>query len=293
MSASASHPPKAVTLNDVARAAGVSHQTVSRVINEHPSVAPATRARVLAAIRELGYRPNALARKLVTGRSKTVGIVGFGTTFYGPAQMVLSVERALKGRGYGFALASVDDLERPSLEGAVRELGRHDVEGLILITPLREVSLAEIDALCGGRPFVMIDVAKGSPLPSVVIDQGHGSALATRHLVDLGHHHVAEISGPLAWHDAWARHEAWRETLLKAGLTPGRSVEGDWTAEGGYRAAEALLSSGERFTALVVGNDQMALGALAALSERGVRVPEEVSVVGFDDVPEARFYRPP
>lgn len=155
------------------------------------------------------------------------------------------------------------------------------------------MSLAEIDALCGGRPFVMIDVAKGSPLPSVVIDQGHGSALATRHLVDLGHHHVAEISGPLAWHDAWARHEAWRETLLKAGLTPGRSVEGDWTAEGGYRAAEALLSSGERFTALVVGNDQMALGALAALSERGVRVPEEVSVVGFDDVPEARFYRPP
>ena len=282
--------PKAVTLNDVADASGVSHQTVSRVINNSPQVADATRERVLAVVAELGYRPNPAARQLVTGTSKTVGIISFGTDYYGPAQMVGSVERALKGRGYGFVFASIGSLSLHDIRGALRDLERHRVVGLILITPLLTVKLAEVQAMCQNLPFVMIDVCKGAKLPSILFDQAYGSEEATRHLLDLGHRDICEISGPLAWSGALERHQAWLRTLQQAGVTPGPSFEGDWTAESGYRAAQNLRHP---FTALVVGNDQMALGALAALRERNLRVPEDVSVIGFDDVPEARFYNPP
>ena len=283
--------PKTVTLNDVAAASGVSHQTVSRVVNDSANVAAATRARVLQAVADLGYRPNRVARQLVTGRSETVGIISFGTSYYGPAMMVGSVERALKLRGYGFVFASIDSLELADICKAVEDLERHPVAGLILVTPLLDVRLVEVRALCKNLPFVLIDVRKGAALPSVLIDQAEGGTLATRHLLTLGHERVCEISGPLSWQGALQRHQAWAKTLKRAGLTPGKSVESDWTARGGYEAAKRLLT--ETFTALVVGNDQMALGAMAALAEHGLRVPEDVSVIGFDDVPEARYYTPP
>ena len=283
---------RAVTLSDVAEASGVSHQTVSRVVNGSPQVAEATRARVLAAVTELGYRPNTAARQLVTGVSRTVGIISFGTGYYGPAQMVSSIERALKRRGYAFAFASIDTLELSEVEDALRDLQRHQLAGLILVTPLAEVRPGDMQRLCHNLPFVMIDAPKGAALPAVLFDQAYGSELATQHLLSLGHRDICEISGPLSWSGALGRHRAWLSTLSRAGVTPGASVEGDWTAAGGYRAAQELLTL-QPFTALVVGNDQMALGALAALREANLRVPEDVSVVGFDDVPEARFYNPP
>lgn len=284
-------PTKAVTLNDVAQASGVSHQTVSRVINNSPNVTTSTRERVLRAIKELGYRPNTVARQLVTGRSETIGIISFGANYYGPAQMVDSIERALKIRGYGFALASIATLHLNDIEKAIKEIGRHQVAGHILITPLLEVRLEDIQHLCNNLPCVMVDVGKGAQLPSVIIDQAHGSKLATRHLLELGHRRFCEISGPMTWRDAFERHQAWEATLQEAGLEPGVSIESDWTAAGGYEAAKHLLN--EQFSALVVGNDQMALGAIAALREHGIRIPEDVSVIGFDDVPEARYYSPP
>lgn len=284
-------PVKTVTLNDVAKASGVSHQTVSRVVNDSAQVAAGTRARVLQKVAELGYRPNTVARQLVTGKSETVGIISFGTNYYGPAMMVGSVERALKRRGYGFVFASIDSLELEDIGQAVEELERHPIAGLLLITPLLDVRLAEVRALCKNLPFVMIDVRKGIDLPSVLIDQAEGGKLATHHLLKLGHERMCEISGPLSWQDALERHRAWVKTLEQAGLAPGKSVESDWTAQGGYEAAKHLLQ--EDFSALVVGNDQMALGAMAALREHGLRIPEDVSVVGFDDVPEACYYSPP
>lgn len=281
---------RAVTLSDVARASGVSHQTVSRVVNGSPRVAPATRARVLQAVERLGYRPNPLARQLATGESRTVGIISFGTSYYGPAQMVASIERALKSQGYGFVFASIGSLALGDIRAALLEVQRHGVAGLILVTPLLSVQPAEIEALCGPLPFVMIDVRKGTAVPSVLIDQAHGSALTTRHLLELGHTRIGEVSGPLSWSGALERHEAWQATLRRAGLQPGPSLPGDWSAAGGYRAAQQLPQD---LSAVVVGNDQMALGVIAALRESGRRVPEDVSVVGFDDVPEARFYHPP
>jgi len=288
-------PRKAVTLNDVALASGVSHQTVSRVINNSPNVSAPTRERVRRAIRELGYRPNRAARQLVTGTSTTIGIISYGMNYYGPAQMVQRTERALTEQGYGLAFASVDDLEPASLQRAIDALEQHAVAGFILVTPLLAASLADIPTMCRGLPYVLVDAPPDVNVPSVRIDQAAGSVLATQHLLDLGHRVICEISGPLSWSGGRARHQAWLNTLQHASVTPGRSIESDWTAQGGYDAVLELIRDpiSTTMTALVVGNDQMALGAMAALREVGLQVPADVSVIGFDDVPEAQFFDPP
>jgi DNA-binding LacI/PurR family transcriptional regulator len=281
------------TLEDVARSAGVSYQTVSRVINQHPSVAEGTRARVLRAIAKLGYQPNRAARSLVTRRSNNIGIVSFGSRYYGPTQMLVHIEAASRARGFGLTFTSVDGHTSPEMRRAIGDLTGQNLDGIVVIAPIAEVDPAEIVQLCGATPFLMIDIVPSPGVHSVAIDQTHGARLATQHLIGLGHRRVCEISGPLRWHDARLRHETWLATLRAGGITPGPCVESDWTAAGGYAAAQRLLGSGAEFTALFGGNDQMALGAIRALRDAGLRVPEDVSVVGFDDVPEAAFYDPP
>ncbi len=280
------------TLHDVAQLAGVSHQTVSRVVNQHPSVAEQTRLRVLEAIRELDYAPNRVAQSLATRRSKTVGIVGYGTTHYGPSQMVAHIEADLKAKGYALVYTAVADLSADVLREQVASLRDQLVDGLVLITPAGGGHLLEAGGLIR-VPFVMIDAMLGEHVPSVVIHQHHGARLATQHLVDKGHRALCEISGPLTWSGARQRHDGWLATLKDAGITPGASVEGDWTPASGYQAAKRLLGLGERFTGVFVGNDQMALGALRAFREAGLDVPGDVSVVGFDDIPEAAYFEPP
>ncbi|MBI5957913.1 MAG: substrate-binding domain-containing protein [Chloroflexi bacterium] len=282
-----------VTLDDVARAAGVSSQTVSRVVNEHPYVSERTRRRVLEAIRKLDYRPNRAARSLATQQSHMLGIITYGFPFYGPAQMMRYVEQTARARGYGVSFATVNDLSLSEIGKALQNLGDHAVDGLVLITPVIGATPGELERLCGGIPLVRIDAELGSPVPSVVIDQRQGSRLATQYLIDRGHQRIGEIHGPLNWFGARARHDSWNETLLAAGLTPGPFVGGDWTARGGYEAAHQLLDQRISVTALVIANDQMALGAMRAIRERGLRVPEDVSVVGFDDIPEAAYFDPP
>jgi LacI family transcriptional regulator len=294
-------PTRNVTLNDVAEASGVSHQTVSRVINNSPNVAEATRARVRKVITALGYRPNSAARQLVTGTRNTVGIISYGMNHYGPAQMVQSIEHALKQQGYGLVLASLDSLEAASLQAAIAALEHYPIAGLILVTPLLADSLTDVAQFCGGVPFVLVDapatLVTSTGTPTVRIDQALGSQLATEHVLSLGHQRIAEISGPRLWSGAAERHQAWCDVLCEAGLV-GHSLESDWTAAGGFEAAEHLIANyicdaSDPITAIVAGNDQMALGALAALHAHGLRVPEDVSIVGFDDVPEAQFYTPP
>lgn len=280
------------TLHDVAQRAGVSHQTVSRVVNGHPSVAAATRSRVLQAIRELDYAPNRVAQSLATRRSMTVGIISYGTTYYGPSQMVTHIEAALKAAGYGLVYAGLGDLSVDVVREEIGSLREKLVDGLVLVTPVGGGHLAETSALIH-LPFVMIDTMLGERVPSVVIDQHFGARLATRHLIEKGHEAIGEISGPLTWSGAKQRHEGWLSALSEAGLQAGPSVEGDWTAAGGYQAARCLLERPCGFTGLVAGNDQMALGAMRALREAGRRVPDDVSVVGFDDIPEAAYFEPP
>jgi LacI family transcriptional regulator len=284
---------KNVTLHDVAKQCGVSYQTVSRVINNHPHVSKETRHRILQVIRELDYRPNRAARSLVTQRSYTLGIIAFGSDFYGPAQMMTNVERAAKTRGYSLAFSSIADVTPEVIRQTIDNLSGQLVDGFVLITPVLGIQYDELVSLCAGIPFVQIDAELGAQVPSVVIDQRYGSQLATQHLIDLGHRKICEISGPLHWFGAVARHESWIATLEAAGIEPGLSKKGDWTSAGGYKAAHSLLDEGATFTALVVGNDQMALGAIRALRERGLCVPKDVSVVGFDDIPEAAYFEPP
>lgn len=283
-----------VTLHDVASHSGVSYQTVSRVVNGSDHVSKITRQRVLRSIKELDYRPNRAAQSLVTRRSFTIALIAYGMNrHFGPSQMVANVQSVARGLGYNVIIANIDDISLEHIRAAVDSVSGQLVDGIIMITPVSGVRCEDLSALCQDTPLVMIDADLGSRTTSVVIDQRFGSQLVTQYLIDLGHRQFAEISGPLNWFGATARHESWISTLRAAGLRPGPSVEGDWTSASGYAAARRLLDQGVPFTALVVGNDQMALGALRALRERGLRVPEDVSVVGFDDIPESAYFEPP
>lgn len=288
-------PPRSrhVTLYDVAQLSGVSYQTVSRVINNHPHVSKDTRQRVLNAIKELNYYPNRAAQSLVTRRSNTLEIITYGTHYYGPSQMVYSVERAARQLGYNLVFSSIAEPSPDEIRAALGSISGRMIDGIIMINPVMGIDYDELMLCCAGIPFVLVDTELGSQIPSVVIDQHYGCRLAVEHLIARGHRSICEISGPLNWFGAVARHRSWQATLQAAGLPAGISVEGDWTPMGGYAAARRLLDESPRFTGLIVGNDQMALGALRALRESGLRVPEDVAVVGFDDVPEAAYFEPP
>ncbi|MBI5931096.1 MAG: substrate-binding domain-containing protein [Chloroflexi bacterium] len=281
------------TLNDVAKDAGVSYQTVSRVINDHPSVSPETRLRVQEVIQTLGYRPNKVAKSLVASQSNTLAILTFAMNHYGPTQMVVNIERAAKNLGYDLIFSNISKPTRDQISHALDSLSGRQVDGIISISPVVGIAYEEMLQFCHDIPLVLIDPQFGMEIPSIIVDQRYGSRIATEHLINLGHHRIAEISGPLNWFGAIARHEQWIETLQQACLTPMMSVEGDWSALSGYEAARRLLKQDSSFTALVVANDQMALGASYALSEQGLRIPLDVSIVGFDDIPEAAFFQPP
>jgi DNA-binding LacI/PurR family transcriptional regulator len=275
---------------DVARQAGVSHQTVSRVLNGHPNVRPQTRASVLAAIRDLGYRPNAAARTLVTGRTNVLGVISFDTTLYGPASMLYGIERAARP-GYSVAIASLARFDRGSLPEAVERFLGQAVDGIIVIAP-ETAAVEALTGLAADIPLVAVGCGTHAPLPSVAIDNLSGAAQATQHLLDLGHDAVHHLGGPDSWLDAQERVEGWRQTLRRSGAPEPGLLRGDWSARSGYEIGHQLAAMPE-VTAVLCGNDPMALGLLRALAECGRRVPGEVSVVGFDDVPEAAFFLPP
>jgi DNA-binding LacI/PurR family transcriptional regulator len=278
-------------MSDVGRLAGVSHQTVSRVINDSPHVRPQTRERVLKAMLELGYRPNFVARALVTGRSKTIGAVSFDTTLYGPASTLFGIERAAHEAGYFIIVASLKALDRASLADAVERLRRHGVDGILVIAPNVEGADALLHAP-GDAPLVAVEAGPDRGVPVVAVDQFAGAAGATRHLLDLGHETVWHIAGPPEFIESRERLEGWRATLEAAGGEVPPALMGDWSPRAGYDLGRRL-SQDPTVTAIFVANDQMALGVLRALHETGRGVPEDVSVVGFDDVPEAPYFLPP
>ena len=284
--------PWRVTMMDVAHRAGVSYQTVSRVINDHPNVAVETRARVLAVISELNYRPNKAARSLATRKSQTLAMITYSMKYYGPTQMVINVEQCARESGYDLIFSNIDGLTGAGMDATIDSLFRWAVDGILLIAPVASSHYEYMVQQFRHTPLIQLDNVPGSPHPSVIIDQNAGSCAITRHLIELGHQQIACITGPMNWFGAAARHRGWLDALTEAGLTPAASTAGDWTAQGGYEAAGRLLDNHD-FTALVVANDQMAVGVIRALSERGLCVPRDVSVVGFDDIPEAAYFSPP
>jgi DNA-binding LacI/PurR family transcriptional regulator len=276
---------------DVAKLAGVSHQTVSRVINDSAHVRPETRDRVLAAMRRLDYRPNPAARALVTGRSGTLGVVSFDTTLHGPASTLFAIEQAAHAAGYFITIVSLLALDRTSVLGAVERLRVQGVDGILVITPQEGAADALVN-LPVGIPLVAVEAGRPNSVPLVAVDQFAGAVDATQLLLDLGHETAWHIAGPRDFLEAQQRVDGWRSTLEAAGAEVPPVLVGDWSPRSGYRLGQQLAKDSD-VTAVFVANDQMALGVLRALHECGREIPGEISIVGFDDIPEAQYFTPP
>lgn len=278
-------------MTDVARLAGVSHQTVSRVLNEHASVRPATRERVLAAIEQLGYRRNLSARALVTRRSGMLGIVASGSSRSGPAGTLGALEQAARAAGYFVTVAIAPDPEPAAHAEIADAFVEQGVEGVVAIAPTPGV--AEIAEAVSAQVPVLVVSAWDPPdgVATISVDQRGGAALAAQHLLDLGHTDVVHVSGPPDWYDATARIAGWHIALDAAGVTPRPSLVGDWSSERGYELGRELLD--DLPTAVFAANDLTALGILRAFAEAGIRVPQDISVIGFDDFEGAANYYPP
>lgn len=280
------------TIFDVARLAGVSHQTVSRVINNHASVRDSTRERVRQAVDQLSYRPNAAARAMVGGRSRNLGLITTGSPDYGPTSTVLGLLSAARAADYSISLATAVDTEPESVRAALDlVLGQH-VEAVVVVASRTRI----LDAVAGLRvsvPVVVIESSGRTARPSLSIDQYEGARIATEHLIALGHRDILHVAGPGDSMDATERVRGWRDTMAERGLVARQPLEGDWAPASGYAIGELLVGGGSRFSALFVANDQMSLGCIHALAEHGIRVPDDVSVVGFDDIPEAAHFTPP
>jgi len=279
------------SIADVASVARVSHQTVSRVLNDHPGVGELTRARVLAAIDQLGYRPNTAARALASGRSKTLGVVAMDTSLYGPVSTLYGFQLAAQQQGYFVSVVAVHSVDRQSVRDAVRWLTGQSVEGLAVIAPFMSAHDA-LAYLPTGTPVVAVEGDPEADMSVVTVDQVAGAKLATEHLLNAGCGTVFHVAGPPEWLEARGRTAGWREALQDAGAEVIPPLSGDWTARSGYQAGQVLAQIPDAH-AIFVANDQMALGVLRALHDRGRRVPDEVAVVGFDDTPESAYFIPP
>ncbi|MGG2461475.1 LacI family DNA-binding transcriptional regulator [Streptomyces sp. RGM 3693] len=292
---------RAPTMADVAQRAGVSHQTVSRVLGDHPNVRESTRGEVLRAIEELGYRRNSSARALVTRRTRTLGVVASNPTLFGPTSTLFGLEEAARAEGYMVSAVTLRRYSATALKEAIDHLSDWGVEGIVVMVPHRE-AVAALSELKLPFPVVTVEGGHALPIPGVSVDQDLGARLATGHLLAAGHRTVWHVAGPLDWLEAEARVDGWRAVLQEAGAEVPPPVVGDWTPLSGYRAGQELAGRvsgvGARggapsVTAVFVANDQMALGVLRAFREAGLSVPGQVAVAGFDDIPEAEFFTPP
>ena len=283
---------RGVVMVDVARLAGVSQKTVSRVVNNAPYVRPDVRDRVNEAIAALGYRPNVAAQALARERTLTIGVLALGTPLIGPSRRVFTLEQAARRHGYTMALTSIPDLSRAHVAEGIASLLARGVEGLYVEVPTH---LVELDAMQLSDLPVVTSAGRipGIKRQSVVdIDQTRVCAELTSYLLGLGHETVWHIGGPRDWDAAAKRLRGWRYALREAGRQIPRVLYGDWSARSGYDLGRKLAGRDD-VTAVFAANDHMAMGVLRAFAEAGRRVPDDASVVGFDDVPEAEFQMVP
>ncbi|ROS31319.1 LacI family DNA-binding transcriptional regulator [Cellulomonas sp. PhB150] len=278
------------SIGDVARLAGVSAQTVSRVSNEAGNVLPATRQRVLDAMEQLGYAPNRAARALRTGSFAAIGVVVHRLARTGESGTVDAIVDAARREGYTVNLVDVASPSSDDVAAALQRLSNQSVDGLIIVRA--ETATPTSLALPPRTPVVVADSRFVGHHPAVGADQVAGASRAVQHLLDLGHATVHLLAGPVESGPAQLRAQAWRSTLERAGRGVPAPVQGDWSAQSGYEAGR-LLAQDPAVTAVFSANDEMATGLLHALHEAGRRVPQDVSVVGFDDIPLASHLWPP
>jgi DNA-binding LacI/PurR family transcriptional regulator len=253
-------------------------------------VRPETRERVHQAIALLGYRPNAAARSLVTRRSRSLGVVCLDTIQYSSASILDGIEHAAQDAGYVVSVTSLRQGTIKSAAQVVDRLAEQLVDGILLMAPEETTAASLLRALPAGMPVVAVESALAGAR-SVVVDQALGARLVTEHLLSLGHDTVYHVRGPSGWHPATRRLDGWRTALKDRDARVPKPLLGDWTAHGGYLAGQKLARD-PRVTAVFAANDYMALGVLRALREAGRRVPDDLSVAGFDDIPEAAYVAP-
>ncbi|SFS14122.1 DNA-binding transcriptional regulator, LacI/PurR family [Microbacterium sp. cf046] len=279
------------SIRDVARLADVSYQTVSRVLNNHPSVRPETRRRIVEVMEQLQYRPNLAARALVTSRSQTIGILAAGSSMYGPASSIAAIEEAARSRGYWVSTANIDPSDPESIPAGLAHLMAQSIEGLVVIAPQVRV-FRVLASLALDIPYVTLQSTDLDPGHTLSVDQIAGARLATKHLISLGHRQIYHLAGPQDWIEAEARMRGFLDEMGASDIPTTAPILGDWTAEFGYYAGRELLGVPD-FTAIFASNDQMALGLMHAIRDEGLDVPRDISIVGFDDIPEAAHFWPP
>lgn len=287
---SKAHPRRAPGMTDVARLAGVSAQTVSRTLSGHPNVQSATRAKVLAAVEQLGYRRNNAARALSSGRSRALGVVTLRTGFYSRTAVTVGIEATAAEAGYIVNSVTTPSLDASEIQEAMSRLADQGVEGIVLAVPLINTNAA-IDELTRALPTITIDGSRTESTEVVAIDQTEVGRLATQHLLDLGHETVWHVAGPRQWLDASSRTRGWRNTLGSAGREVAPELTGDWSPASGYQAG-LILGRIPEVTAAFVASDEMAFGVIRALGELGRAVPGDISIVGVDDISLAEYCSP-
>jgi LacI family transcriptional regulator len=285
------------TIKEVASVAGVSTQTVSRVINERPDVSPETRRRVQEVIKDLSYQPSALARSLISQRSYTLGVVTAGLRHIGPSRTLSGITSAAEEAGYSLLLKELPDYDTEDITPIIQAFLSQHVDGIIWAVPQVgdnrkwvDNPLAEIDI-----PLVYMTMETQENLSIVSIDNYLGGRMAMAHLLEQGCRRICHISGPLDWWEARQRMAAWQDALVEAGLEASdrHCVEGTWSSASGALGIEILFHQYPDMDAIFVANDQMALGVLQFFAEKKIRIPEEIAIVGFDNISESAFFYPP
>lgn len=284
---------KPITLYDVARHAGVSYQTVSRVINQAEHVSARTREKVQLAMAALHYIPNRGAQQLAGKRTRTLGLMTTDLALHAPSQIASAVKTRAGEAGCATIISMVERHDLSACTAALQELLSQRVDGLLINIPLDDDDAQTLSALAQPTPVLFLDVGPTAAVNSMVFDADKGARLGAEHLLSLGHQQIALLGGPPSSVSARARFAGWLQVLEQAGIAPCASAHGDWSAASGYEKAHLLFAGGSHPTAILVANDQMALGVLRACAEKGLSVPGHVSVVGYDDTADSAWFTPP
>lgn len=281
---------KKANIYDVAKLAGVSHQTVSRVLNNHASLKPETREKVEKAINELQYRPNQAARQLVTSRSRMIGILIAGSELYGPWAILNAMEREARLEGYSVISISVLPDSPESWREGIEQLRNLDIDGVITIALPNKI-IKEVETSLSTATIVIVDTEPNKKFDAVNIENLEGGKIATEHLISLGHKAITHIAGPRDGYEGQMRRNGYEAAMAAAKLKTD-VIEGDWSIESGYQAGLQISARRERPTAVFTTNDHQALGLIKALAEKRITVPTDISIVAFDDIPEAAYFSP-
>jgi LacI family transcriptional regulator len=288
--------PVRSTIKEVASAAGVSTQTVSRVINDRPDVSSETRKRVQDIVGKLSYQPSALARSLISQRSYTLGVVTAGLRYIGPSRTLSGIASAAEDAGYSLLLKEVPSFDTNDIVPIFQALLSRHVDGIIWAVPqIGENHIwMNIPPLDVGVPIVYLTMESQKNIPVVSIDNYAGGHLAVSHLLEQGYRNIGHISGPLDWWEARQRMTAWKDALKDAGfeVNDNHCAEGNWSSASGVQAIEKLFDQYPDMDSIFAANDQMALSIMKVVTEKGLRIPEDIGIVGFDNIPESAYFRP-